>query len=163
MNNQQYSLLAPRSTVGWYFFVLTTENRDLGPYWHDDVTRLLQICWSHIHNVNFLLYWIKITWLWRPLSVVHYPAQSSNQKMCTLWSERNGHVQQHCWIRQWCLIFSLFWTIVCKLYRWFCGENPSGSVISKIFRQCSVWTSAGLGAFSFSRVLGWLELLNRRT
>ncbi len=42
------------------------------PYWHDNITQLLQICRLHIHDVNLpfhhitkMLYWIEIWWLWR--------------------------------------------------------------------------------------------------
>ncbi len=59
----------------WHRFnkVLETFLRDFGPYWHDCIMQLLQICWLHIHDVNLLfhhipntLYWIEIWWLWRP-------------------------------------------------------------------------------------------------
>ncbi len=48
--------------------------RDVGPYWPDSITQLLQICRLHIHDVNLpfhhipkMLYWIEIWWLWRSL------------------------------------------------------------------------------------------------
>ncbi len=53
--------------------VLETFLRDFGPYWHDSITQLLQICRLHIHDANLpfhhipkVLYWIEIWWLWRP-------------------------------------------------------------------------------------------------
>ncbi len=38
----------------WHRFnkVLETFLRDFGPYWHDSITQLLQICRLHIHDVN---------------------------------------------------------------------------------------------------------------
>ncbi len=52
--------------------VLEAFVRDFGPYWHDSITQLLQICRLHIHDVNLpfhhipkVLYWIEIWWLWR--------------------------------------------------------------------------------------------------
>ncbi len=38
----------------WHRFnkVLETLLRDFGPYWHDSITQLLQICRLHIHDVN---------------------------------------------------------------------------------------------------------------
>ncbi len=59
----------------WHRFnkVLETFLRDFGPYWHDNITQLLQICRLHIHNTSLpfhhilkVLYWIEIWWLWRP-------------------------------------------------------------------------------------------------
>ncbi len=59
----------------WHRFneVLETLLRDFGPYWHDSITQLLQICRLHIHDENLsflhipkLLYWIEIWGLWRP-------------------------------------------------------------------------------------------------
>ncbi len=59
----------------WHRFnkVLKTFLRDWGPYWHDSITQLLQICRLHIHDANLpflriqkVLYWIEIWWLWRP-------------------------------------------------------------------------------------------------
>ncbi len=59
----------------WHRFnkVLETFLRDFGPYWHDSITQLLQICRLHKHDVNLsfhhipkVLYWIEIWWLWRP-------------------------------------------------------------------------------------------------
>ncbi len=53
----------------WHRFnkVLETFLRDFGPYWHDSITQLLQICLLHIHDENLsfhhipkLLYWIEI-------------------------------------------------------------------------------------------------------
>ncbi len=53
--------------------VLETFLRDFGPYWHDSITQLLQICQLRIHDANLrshhipkVLYWIQIWWLWRP-------------------------------------------------------------------------------------------------
>ena len=47
---------------------------DFGPYWHDSITQLLQICWQHIHDTNLLLqhiskvlFWMEIWRLWRPV------------------------------------------------------------------------------------------------
>ncbi len=59
----------------WHGFnkVLETFLRDFGPYWHDSITQLLQICRLHIHDANLpfhhitkMLYWIEIWWLWGP-------------------------------------------------------------------------------------------------
>ncbi len=59
----------------WHRFneVLETFFWDFGPYWHESITQLLQICRLHIHDVNLpfhhipkVLYWIEIWWLWRP-------------------------------------------------------------------------------------------------
>ncbi len=59
----------------WHRFnkVLETFPRDFGPYWHDSITQLLQICRLHIHDANLsfhhipkVVYWIEIWWLWRP-------------------------------------------------------------------------------------------------
>jgi len=38
----------------WHRFskVLETLLRDFGPYWHDSITQLLQICRLHIHDAN---------------------------------------------------------------------------------------------------------------
>ena len=54
--------------------VLETFLRDFGPYWHDSITQLLQICRLHIydanlpfHHISKVLYWIEIWWQWRPL------------------------------------------------------------------------------------------------
>ncbi len=80
----RYTLLVP----GWTLFclqncfnsswhrlnkVLETLLRDFGPYWHDSITQLLQICRLHIHDANLsfhhipkVLYWIEIWWRWRP-------------------------------------------------------------------------------------------------
>ncbi len=53
----------------WHRFnkVLETFLRDFGPYCHDSITQLLQICRLHIHDVNLsfhhipkVLYWIEI-------------------------------------------------------------------------------------------------------
>ncbi len=53
--------------------VLKTFLRNVGPYWHDSITQLLQICRLHIHDANLpfhhipkVLCWIEIWWLWRP-------------------------------------------------------------------------------------------------
>ncbi len=79
----RYSLLVPgwtlfclqnclNSSCHWFNKVLETFLRDFGPYWHDSITQLLQICRLHIHDVNLsfhhipkMLYWIEIWWLWR--------------------------------------------------------------------------------------------------
>ncbi len=52
--------------------MLETLLRDFGPYCHDSITQLLQICRLHIHDENLpfhhipkMLYWIEIWWLWR--------------------------------------------------------------------------------------------------
>ncbi len=49
--------------------MLETFLRDFGPYCHDSITQLLQICRLHIHDENFpfhhipkVLYWIEIWW-----------------------------------------------------------------------------------------------------
>ncbi len=96
----------------WHRFnkVLETFLWDFGPYWHDSIMQLLQICRLHIHDVNLpfhhipkVLYWIEIWWLeaiwgkwthchvqetslrWFELcDMVHYSAGSSHQKMGTL-------------------------------------------------------------------------------
>ncbi len=110
----RYTLLVPGWTSfclqnclnsSWLRFnkVLETFLRDFGPYWHDSITQLLQICRLHIHDVNLpfhhipkVLYWIEIWWLeviwvkwthchvqetslrWFELcDMVHYPAGSS--------------------------------------------------------------------------------------
>ncbi len=53
----------------WHRFnkVLQTFLRDFGPYLHDSITQLLQICRLHIHDANLpfhhipkVLYWIEI-------------------------------------------------------------------------------------------------------
>ncbi len=80
----RYTLLVPGWTpfclqnclnYSWHRFnkVLETLLRDFGPYWHDSITQLLQICRLHIHDANLpfhhipkVLYWIEIWWLWRP-------------------------------------------------------------------------------------------------
>ncbi len=80
----RYTLLVPGWTPfclqnclnsSWHRFnkVLETLLWDFGPYWHDRITQLLQICRLHIHDVNLsfhhipkVLYWIEIWWLWRP-------------------------------------------------------------------------------------------------
>ncbi len=80
----RYTLLVPGWTPfclqnclnsSWHRFnkVLETFLRDFGPYWHDSITQLLQICWLLIHDGNLpfhhttkVLYWIEICWLWRP-------------------------------------------------------------------------------------------------
>ncbi len=80
----RYTLLVPgwtpfclhnRLNSVWHRFnkMLDTFLRDFGPYWHDSITQLLQICRLHIHDVNLpfqhipkILYWIEIWWLWRP-------------------------------------------------------------------------------------------------
>ncbi len=76
----RYTLLVPGWTPFclnslWHRFnkVLETFLRDFGPYWHDSITQLLQICRLHIHDANLpfhhipkVLYWIEIWWLWRP-------------------------------------------------------------------------------------------------
>ncbi len=80
----RYTLLVPGWTPlclqnclnsSWHRFnkVLETFFRDFGPYWHDSITQLLQICRLHIHDANLpfhhipkVLYWIEIWWLWRP-------------------------------------------------------------------------------------------------
>ncbi len=58
----------------WHRFnkVLETFLRDFGPYWHNSVMQLLQICRLHIHDANLpfhhipkVLCWIEIWWLWR--------------------------------------------------------------------------------------------------
>ncbi len=79
----RYTLLVPGWTPfcfqnclssSWHRFnkVLETFLRDFGPYWHDSITQLLQICRLHIHDANLpfhyipkVLYWIEIWWLWR--------------------------------------------------------------------------------------------------
>ncbi len=78
-----YTLLVPSWThfslqnclnSSWHKFnkVLETFLRDVGPYWHESITQLLQIYQLHIHDVNLpflhipkVLYWIEIWWLWR--------------------------------------------------------------------------------------------------
>ncbi len=97
----------------WHRFnkVLETFLRDFGPYLHDSITQLLQICRLHIHDANpphpkdALLDWdlvtVKVIWVkWTHCYVqetslrwfefcdiiLHYPAGSRHQKMCTLWS-----------------------------------------------------------------------------
>ncbi len=59
----------------WHIFnkVLEIFLRDFGPYRHDSIMQLLQICRLHIHDANLpfhhipkVLYWIEIWWLWRP-------------------------------------------------------------------------------------------------
>ncbi len=80
----RYPLLVPGWTPfcfqnclnsSWHRFdkVLETFLRDFGPYWHDSITQLLQICRLHIHDANLpfhhipkVLYWIDFWWLWRP-------------------------------------------------------------------------------------------------
>ncbi len=68
-------LLSSELNSSWHRFnkVLETFLRDFGPYWHDSITQLLQICRLVIHdeNLSFLhipkvLYWIEIWGLWRP-------------------------------------------------------------------------------------------------
>ncbi len=117
----RYTLLVPGWTPfclqnglnsSWHRFnkLLETFLRYFGPYWHDSITQLLQVCRLHIHDVNLpfhhipkLLYWIEIWWLeaiwvkwthchvqetslrWFELcDMVHYPAGISHQKMGTL-------------------------------------------------------------------------------
>ncbi len=60
------------SSWHWFNKVLETFLRDFGPYWHDSITQLLQICRLHIHDENLpfhhipkVLYWMEIWWLWR--------------------------------------------------------------------------------------------------
>ncbi len=106
----RYTLLVPGRTPFclhslWHRFnkVLETFLRDFGPYWHDSIMQLLQICRLHIHDVNLpfhhipnVLYWIEIWWLWRTFvwhvqetslrwfdvcDIVRYPAGRSHQKM----------------------------------------------------------------------------------
>ncbi len=80
----RYTLLVPGWTpfclqnclnYSWHRFnkVLETFLRDFGPYWHDSIMQLLQICQLHIHDGNLpfhhipkVLYWIEIWWLWSP-------------------------------------------------------------------------------------------------
>ncbi len=80
----RYTLLVPGWTPfclqnclnsSWHRFnkVLETFLWDLCPYWHNNITQLLQICRLHIHDVNLpfhhilkVLYWIEIWWQWRP-------------------------------------------------------------------------------------------------
>ncbi len=38
--------------MAWFNKVLETFLRDFGPYWHDSITQLLQICRLHIHDTN---------------------------------------------------------------------------------------------------------------
>ncbi len=86
--------------------MLETFFRDFGPYWHDSITQLLQICRLHIHELNLTFHpkgalldwelvtmetiWVKWTHFhvqetslrWFELcDMVHYPAGSSHQKM----------------------------------------------------------------------------------
>ncbi len=93
----------------WHRFnkVLETFLRDFGPYWHDSITHLLQICRLHIHDANLPFHHIPLDWdlvtveairvkwthchvqetslRWFELcDIVHCPAGSSHQKMCTL-------------------------------------------------------------------------------
>ncbi len=74
----RYTLLVPGWTnfclqnclnSSWHRFnkVLEAFLRDFGPYWHDSITQLLQICRLHIHDANLpfhhipnVLYWIEI-------------------------------------------------------------------------------------------------------
>ncbi len=80
----RYTLLVPGWTPfclqnclnsSWHGFnkMLETFLRDFGPYWHDSITQLLQICQLHIHDANLpfnqipkVLYWTEIWWPWRP-------------------------------------------------------------------------------------------------
>ncbi len=117
----RYTLLVPGWTPfwlqnylnsSWHRFnkVLETFLRDFGPYWHDSIKQLLQICRLHIHDANLpfhhipkVLYWIEIWWLWKPwvkwthchvqetnlrwfelCDMVHDSAGSGHQKMGTL-------------------------------------------------------------------------------
>ncbi len=111
----KYTLLVPDWThfclqnclnSSWHRFkkVLETFLRDFGPYWHESITRLLQICRLHIHGcespvpphpkdalldwdlVNVEAIWVKWTHChvqetslrWFELcDMVHYPAGSS--------------------------------------------------------------------------------------
>ncbi len=87
----------------WHRFnkVLETFLRDFGPYWHDSITQLLQICQLHIHaNLPFhhipkVLYWIEIWWLWRPFEwselIVLF------KKTSLRWFELLWHGALSCW------------------------------------------------------------------
>ncbi len=113
----RYTLLVPGWTPfclqnclnsSWHRFnkLLETFLRDFGPYWHDSITQLLQICRLHIHEslvpphpkgalldwdlVTVEAIWVKWTHChvqetslrWFELcDIVHYPARSSHQKM----------------------------------------------------------------------------------
>lgn len=80
--------------------------RHFGPYFHDNITQLLQICWLHIHNANLLFHpkgaLLASIWcrgqIWTHCHVqktslrsfehcdmLHYPAGGGHQKMhCTV-------------------------------------------------------------------------------
>jgi len=87
----------------WHRFnkVLETFLGDFGPYWHDSITQLLQICRLHIHNVNLpfhhiskVLYWTEIWWLWSHLSTVNSLSCSRNQ-FEMIWALWHGAIS--CW------------------------------------------------------------------
>ncbi len=108
----RYTLLVPGWTPfclqnclnsSWHRFnkVLKTFLRDFGPYWHDSITQLQQICWLHIHDAKLpfhhipkVLYWIEIWWLWGHLSKVNSLSCSRNQSemIWALW-----HCALSCW------------------------------------------------------------------
>ncbi len=72
----RYTLLVPGwtgplfpSELPWFNKVLETFLRDFGPYWHDSITQLLQICQLHIHDANLPFHHIpKVLYVILPLS-----------------------------------------------------------------------------------------------
>ncbi len=87
----------------WHRFnkVLETFLRDFGPYWHDSITQLLQICRLHIHDDNLsfhhipkVLYWIEIWWCGGHLSKVNSLSCSRNQSEM-IWALWHGALS--CW------------------------------------------------------------------
>jgi len=68
--------------------VLETFIRDIGPYCHESIMQLLQICRLQIHDANLpfyhipkVLYWIDIWWLWMPLMWTHCHVQETSLRL----------------------------------------------------------------------------------
>ncbi len=119
--------------------VLETFLRDFGPYWHDNITQLLQICRLLIHDVNLpfhhtpkVLYWIEIWWLWRPfgkVATIMSPSCSRNQSEM-IWALWHGALS--CW--KWSSEDG--YTVVIKGWTW------SATIFREAvaFKQCSTGT-----------------------
>lgn len=84
-----------KSSWHWFKKVAETFYRDFAPYWHDNITQLLQMCRLHIHESNFhcipkVSNWIEIWWLWKTISIQwpHCHGQESSLR----WSELTWHI-----------------------------------------------------------------------
>ncbi len=110
----RYTLLVPGWTLfclqnclnySWHRFnkVLETFLRDFGPYWHDSITQLLQICQLHIHDANLSCSRNQSEMIWALWHGALSCWKKPSEDKYTVVKKRDGHGQQLYSGRLWCL------------------------------------------------------------